>query len=133
MALETEELTLDPRTIAGGVERLLRDPSRGLYFLAERSGHVVGQLMITREWSDWRNGWWWWIQSVYVAPRARREGVYASLYRHARSEAEAVGAIGLRLYVDRDNTGARATYKAMGMRQSRYRFYEAEFSDNKER
>ena len=127
MALETEGLELSAPTVSAGVRRLLDDPARGFYFVAERSGEIVGQLMITLEWSDWRNGWWWWIQSVYVSPAARRSGVYSMLYAHARSEAQEAGAVGMRLYVDRRNTDAQSTYVALGMRESGYLFYELEF------
>jgi ribosomal protein S18 acetylase RimI-like enzyme len=82
--------------------------------------------MLTYEWSDWRNGDWWWIQSVYVAPEYRRQGVYAALYAHVLAGARAnPGVCGLRLYVERDNTGAQRTYEALGMEDAGYRMYEA--------
>src|SRR5262245_46547470 len=82
MALETEGKALDVAVLSSGVRAVLADPNKGRYFLAEDSGVVVGQLMITLEWSDWRDGWFWWIQSVYVRPEARRQGVFRSLYHH---------------------------------------------------
>ena len=117
MARETEGRELDRRTLSKGVERLLKQPARGLYFVAEQDGEIVGQLMITTEWSDWRNGEIWWIQSVYVSKRLRRAGVYRHLARKQR-------VIGLRLYVERDNQPAQATYDALGMEESSYRVFE---------
>jgi GNAT superfamily N-acetyltransferase len=94
----------------------------------ETIGSAVGTLMFTREWSDWRNGDWWWIQSVYVAPEHRRQGVYRALYRHVEQLARATpDVIGLRLYVERDNQRAQQTYTALGMVDAGYRIFEAEF------
>ncbi len=88
----------------------------------------VGTLMLTREWSDWRNGDWWWIQSVYVKPAHRRQGVYAALYRHVESQArQTPGVIGMRLYVERDNTAAQRSYEGLGMSDTGYRIFESEF------
>ncbi len=127
MALETEGKALDPERLAAGVAKGLADPRRARYFVAERDGAVVGSLMLTAEWSDWRDGDFWWIQSVYVAPEARRQGVYRSLHRHVEQLAAAAGEVcGVRLYVDRDNTGAQATYRALGMEETAYRLYETE-------
>jgi GNAT superfamily N-acetyltransferase len=137
MALETEHKVLDPATVRAGVNAGLVDPQRARYFVAmheaavagrETIGIAVGTLMLTREWSDWRNGDWWWIQSVYVAPAHRRIGVFAGLYRHAAELARATpGVIGLRLYVERDNAVAQRTYAALGMVDAGYRVYEHEF------
>lgn len=125
MALETETLTLDPEQLRAGVERALADPARARYFIATRTGESAGCLMLTPEWSDWRCGWWWWIQSVYVAPAHRRRGVYRALHVHALEQARRDGAVvGLRLYVDSDNAAAQETYRAMGMSDSRYRLFE---------
>ena len=124
MARETEGRELDRTTLSKGVERLLANPERGRYFLAEREGEIVGQLMITIEWSDWRNGEIWWIQSVYVSKRHRRAGVYRQLHEYTRDLARKERAIGLRLYVERDNEPAQATYRAMGMLESSYRVFE---------
>src|SRR3954465_15290334 len=103
MALETERLTLDRRTLDAGVRAALADDARAVYFLAEIEGEVVGQLMITHEWSDWRNGPLWWIQSVYVHQDHRRRGVFRALYAHAREQAKRAGAVGVRLYVEENN------------------------------
>jgi GNAT superfamily N-acetyltransferase len=88
MADETEDKALDAETVRAGVRHMINAPDRGFYLLAERGGKVVGSLMITTEWSDWRNGTFWWIQSVYVRPEARRQGVYASLHAEVKSRAE---------------------------------------------
>ena len=127
LATETEDKTLADELIQSGVEALLADPGRGRYFLAELDGQVVGQLMITYEWSDWRNGLFWWIQSVYVTPAARRNGVFSTLYRHVSLQARKSGACGIRLYVEMANTRAQQTYKAMGMVNTTYQVMEAEF------
>lgn len=135
MARETEHLELDPDTILQGVTRGIADPARARYFVAAREvpvagGEViaepVGMLMFTREWSDWRCGHWWWIQSVYVAPAHRRGGVFRALYAHVHALAAAEpDVLGLRLYVERDNATAQATYTALGMHDAGYRIYEA--------
>jgi GNAT superfamily N-acetyltransferase len=137
MALETEHKTLDADTLRAGIAAGLADPAKARYFVAMRDtvlagaetiGSAVGTLMLTSEWSDWRNGDWWWIQSVYVAPAHRRQGVFAALYRHVEAQArEARGVIGLRLYVERDNADALSTYAALGMRDARYLIYETLF------
>jgi GNAT superfamily N-acetyltransferase len=125
MAEETEGKALDPETTRRGVRALFDDPSRGFYLVAERGGTVVASLMITTEWSDWRNGQFWWIQSVYVRPSDRRTGVYTALHRAVRRRARnAAEVCGLRLYVERGNTPARDTYEALGMTEASYRMYE---------
>lgn len=139
MALETEHKHLDPATVRAGVEAGLADPARARYFVAmqeatlagrETIAAAVGTLMLTREWSDWRNGDWWWIQSVYVAPAQRRQGVFAALYRHVEQLARATpDVVGLRLYVERDNADAQRTYAALGMADAGYRLYESEFRE----
>ena len=127
MAEETESRRLDPETLRSGVSRLLSDSTRGVYYLAERDGNVVGQVLITREWSDWRDGWFWWIQSVYVTPAARRAGVYRTLYEHVRCEAGRASDVrGLRLYVDKSNGRAQRTYERLGMNHARYSMYEVD-------
>jgi GNAT superfamily N-acetyltransferase len=147
MARETEGRDLEEATIVAGVEALLADPSKGRYFLAEGAelpgqsggqsevtgqsgGHaeVAGQLMVTPEWSDWRNGPVWWIQSVYVAPAHRRRGVYRLLHEHVGEAGRAEGVVGLRLYVDRDNLTAQNTYGVLGMNESRYIMYEEDWA-----
>ena len=129
MALETEDRRLDPDRLRAGVSTALSDPARGAYRVAERDGRVVGALLLTREWSDWRNGWFWWIQSVYVAPDARGRGVYRALHESVLAEARADGKVcGVRLYVEQDNRAAQATYAAVGMRRARYAVYEDDFT-----
>jgi ribosomal protein S18 acetylase RimI-like enzyme len=121
LAQETEGKTLDEETLSAGVAAVLADPLRGLYFIAESEGAVVGQLMITTEWSDWRNGWIWWIQSVYVRKEARRQGVFRALYMHVEAAARAAPQVaGLRLYVERDNHAAQQTYLGLGMERTGY-------------
>lgn len=129
MALETEALRLDADTVARGVRRVFEHDVGAHYVVAEQGGAVVGQLMITREWSDWRNADVWWIQSVYVEPKARAQGVYAALYAHVRHAARAAGAGGVRLYVDTTNTQAQAVYTKLGMTGEHYRVFEAMFED----
>lgn len=124
LALESEGRELDRAVLGRGVEAALRDPARGRYFVAERDGEIAGQLLVTSEWSDWRNGAIWWIQSVYVSKRFRREGIYARLHGHVRDLARQEKAIGLRLYVEKDNEPARATYRSLGMQESDYRLFE---------
>jgi L-amino acid N-acyltransferase YncA len=124
LALETEGKQLEAATLRRGVAAVLGDPSKGFYLVAEREGRVVGQLMVTREWSDWRNGDWWWFQSVYVAVDARRQGVFRALYDAIVARAKAAGARGLRLYVEKENRGAQATYAALGMKLARYQIFE---------
>lgn len=116
LAWESEGKKLHEPTLAAGVRALLADPHKGFYTVAERGGEVVGQVLITFEWSDWRNGWYWWIQSVYVREDARREGVFRALFDHLKAKAEAdPTVIGLRLYVENDNRRAHGVYAAMGM------------------
>lgn len=125
MALETEGKELLPEVIGAGVRALLANPAAGFYVVAESEGRVVGALLITKEWSDWRNGTFWWIQSVYVRPEFRRQGVYKSLYRHVQSmAAKDPGVCGFRLYVERENTRAQSTYTSLGMKETHYRVFE---------
>ena len=125
MAIESEGKQLDDAVLTRGVRRALEDPVRGRYLVAESDDRVVGQLMVTSEWSDWRDGWFWWIQSVYVAKDFRRKGVYRRLYEHLREEAQGTpGVCGLRLYVERENEPAIATYESLGMVDAGYRLYE---------
>lgn len=127
MALETEGLRLDRDVLREGGLAVLDGRAPGAYWMAELDGVVVGQLLITFEWSDWRNRMVWWIQSVYVAPAARRHGVFRALYAGARAQAQAAGAAGLRLYVDTTNTRAQETYAALGMNGGHYRVFEDMF------
>lgn len=121
IAWETEHKRLDPAVLTAGVRAVLADPARGFYTVAESGGTVVGQMMVTFEWSDWRNGWFWWVQSVYVHESARRGGVFRALYRAIEAQAAAdPTVIGLRLYFETDNTRARSTYRALGMADTTY-------------
>ena len=128
MARETEGLRLAPETAVEGVRTVLAEPAHGFYLVAERAGAVVGQALVTYEWSDWRNGRFWWLQSVYVAPEARRQGVFRALYglilTAARGTSECCG---LRLYVHRGNPRAKAAYEALGMRPTAYDLFEIDF------
>jgi ribosomal protein S18 acetylase RimI-like enzyme len=121
LAEETEGVVLDLALLRAGVASALADPAKTLYFVAEDEGVVVGQLALTYEWSDWRNGWIWWIQSVYVCAEARRRGVFRALYEHVHDLARRdPGVIGLRLYVEHENHAAQETYRRLGMERTRY-------------
>src|SRR5438128_4173969 len=125
MALETERKDLWLRVIGAGVRGLLRRPDSGFYSVAELGGEVIAALMVTKEWSDWRNGDFWWIQSVYVRPEYRRRGVYRRLYRHLQALAAKQRAVcGFRLYVERNNRRAQGTYRASGMERTHYLVFE---------
>lgn len=127
MAKETEGKSLDPAVLTAGVQRIFDDPAHGRYLVAQSpTGQVVGCLMITYEWSDWRNAQVWWIQSVYVHPDHRRRGVFKLLYSKVRELGEAAGDVcGYRLYVERDNDRAQQTYRDLGMRPTAYLMFEA--------
>ncbi len=128
MAQETEERTLDENRLLQGVESLLSDPSKGIYFLAEVDGVPAGQLMITHEWSDWRNANFWWIQSVYVEKEFRGKGVFKALYDYVHQLARSDKNIcGFRLYVERQNERAQKTYEKLGMKKAHYEMYEIDF------
>jgi GNAT superfamily N-acetyltransferase len=121
LAEESEGKILDRDLLAAGVQAALADPQKAAYFLACEGEHVLGQTMVTLEWSDWRNGWFWWIQSVYVRPEARRQGVFRALYEHVRRAAEDdPSVIGLRLYVEKNNLPGQATYARLGMEPTPY-------------
>jgi ribosomal protein S18 acetylase RimI-like enzyme len=125
LARESEALALDLDTVRRGVAAAIADPTKGSYRVATRDGSLVGQLMLTTEWSDWRCGWWWWIQSVYVRPEARRGGVFRALYRSVLEDADRAGDVrGVRLYVEQENVRAQRTYEALGMRRGRYLVFE---------
>ena len=115
LAKETEDVDLDAEQLAAGVDAVLNDPSRGRYYLATIEGEVVGQLMTTFEWSDWRNGLFLWIQSVYVESSHRKQGVFTALYRHVEALGQRPGYCGVRLYVYRGNDRAWAIYEQLGM------------------
>jgi GNAT superfamily N-acetyltransferase len=127
MAWETEHKALDAAVLERGVTAVFDEPRRGFYLMAEREGEPVGCLLVTYEWSDWRAGDFWWIQSVYVAESARREGVFRRLYEDAQQRAKQAGAVGLRLYVETENERAQRTYAGLGMERCHYFMYEAEF------
>ncbi len=121
LARESEDKILDTSLLLPGVRACLGDVHKGRYFLAEENGAVVGQMAITYEWSDWRNGWFWWVQSVYVRPEARRRGVFRALFQHVEHAARVdPTVIGLRLYVDKANHGAQETYQRLGMSPTDY-------------
>jgi len=130
MAWETEHKRLDPATLERGVRGVFEQPRRGFYLVAERDGAAVGCLLVTYEWSDWRDGDFWWIQSVYVVPAARRDGAFRALYADVAQRAAAAGAVGLRLYVETENRRAQATYEGLGMQRCHYFMYEALLSDS---
>jgi ribosomal protein S18 acetylase RimI-like enzyme len=128
MALETEHLSLDLDRLRDGVHALFEDPSRGVYYIAESGGRRVGQMMITYEWSDWRNGNFWWIQSVWVEPDFRGRGVFKSLYAYVEALARANPQVcGLRLYVENNNARAQSTYERCGMTRTVYQMFEVDF------
>jgi GNAT superfamily N-acetyltransferase len=128
MALETERKVLDRDVLTRGTRAVFEDVRRGFYLIAEREGERVGCLLITFEWSDWRNGDWWWIQSVYVMPAARRQGVFRALYAEVLRRASAAPAvIGLRLYVECENRRAQQTYQSLGMEPESYEMYRRGF------
>lgn len=124
MAMETEGLALDALTLEKGVAAVFDDKTKGEYFVAEDEGMVVASLMITYEWSDWRNGFVWWFQSVYVTPEYRRSGIFRKMYAFVREEGLKENICGLRLYVESQNHRAQKTYEAMGMNGSHYKTYE---------
>ena len=129
MALETENKILDMTVLRKGVESILLDPGKGTYFVYEHDNEIKGQLMITREWSDWRNGYFWWIQSVYVNKNHRGNNIFKCLYNYVRklSEDDADSA-GLRLYVEKENIKAQSVYTKMGMEKTDYLIYESDYS-----
>ena len=138
LAWETEHKRLDPGVVGAGVAAVLGDARKGIYFVAELApgaegpegggpgSRVVGQCSVTYEWSDWRNGDFWWLQSVYVAAPWRRRGVFQALFEHVRQAAAAAGAVGLRLYVEENNEAAQATYRRHGMTRTAYQVFERE-------
>ena len=128
MALETEDLSLDLDRLRDGVHALFEQPGRGVYYVAELDGQRAGQMMITYEWSDWRNGLFWWIQSVYVEPRFRSQGVFKAIYRHVEHLARTTpGVCGLRLYVENSNSQAQEIYQRLGLQRTAYKMFEVDF------
>ena len=127
MAWETESIRLIPSVILAGVTQMISDDSLGFYLVVESIEHseIVASLMITKEWSDWRNGVFWWIQSVYVKPNWRRKGIYRALYQEVKSMAENEQSVcGFRLYVEHENTIAQSVYRSLGMQETHYQMYE---------
>ena len=124
LAWETEHQQLDPITVQAGVEAVLGDRAKGEYFVAEANDQVVGQCSVTYEWSDWRNGMYWWLQSVYVDGPWRQRGTFRDLFEHVRRTAHSAGAVGLRLYVAKTNLVAQAVYQRRGMVRAGYEVFE---------
>jgi ribosomal protein S18 acetylase RimI-like enzyme len=125
LAKESENLVLNPSVVRAGVEALLRDPGKGTYFVAEADGAVIGQLLITHEWSDWCNGDYWWLQSVYVRADWRRRGVFQGLFQHVLARAEEQGGVAsIRLYVEKNNEPALKAYARLGLKETHYRILE---------
>ncbi|MCP5048382.1 MAG: GNAT family N-acetyltransferase [bacterium] len=128
MAKETEKKELDPDTVTRGVKAVIKDPHKGFYLVAETKGEIAGQLLVTTEWSDWRNKSFWWIASVYVPEDYRKQGIFSSLYRHLEEMARYEKSVaGLRLYVEQYNETAQQTYQQLGMHNSGYKLYEIIF------
>ena len=128
MAMETEDKQLDPAVLASGVEAVLRDPALGFYRIANVGVKAIGSLLVTSEWSDWRNGTFWWVQSVYVVPEHRQRGVFRALYENVKILARSTPRVcGCRLYVEQDNAAAQATYARLGMMDTKYRVMEELF------
>lgn len=125
MALETEGKKLLTGTLRKGVEAVFDDPKKGFYVVAEADGQVIGGLMVTFEWSDWRDAWFWWIQSVFVNPDKRGKRIYSQLYDFVKREAASAGNVcGFRLYVEKENTHAQRVYEKVGMEATYYLMYE---------
>jgi GNAT superfamily N-acetyltransferase len=125
LAEETEDDELDLVTVTRGVTRFLQGAGAGFYIIAEIDKRIIGCLMVTHEWSDWRDGNLWWIQSVYVKAKVRRQGVFRSLFHWVQERAKVEADVcGIRLYVERDNERAQQTYESLGMKQKPYRIYE---------
>jgi len=125
MADETEEFGLDLETVSKGVDRMLNMPERGFYVVGrEPEGAAVSSLLVLKEWSDWRNADVWWIHSLYVAPDYRRKGMFRAMFEHVKALARENDVAGIRLYVERENHNAKATYEAVGMSNEHYELYE---------
>ncbi len=127
MALETEGKKLDSGEIKQGVEAVFNDEKKGFYVVAEAAGQIVGGLMITFEWSDWRSKWFWWIQSVYILPEFRGRSIYRLMYEFVKTEAaKTQNVCGFRLYVEKENVSAQKIYEKLGMESSHYLMFEEE-------
>ena len=124
MAMESEGCLLDTEKVTKGVTAAMHDESKGIYWVAKVAGKVIGSLMLTREWSDWNNEWYWWVQSVYVKPEYRKHGVYRAMYTALKEEARACHVSQIRLYVDKTNFSAQKVYHQLGMHESHYLMFE---------
>ena len=124
MALESEGTILDIQTVLPGVTAAMNDPQKGTYIVARANGEAISSLMLTREWSDWTNRWYWWIQSVYVKPEYRGKGAYRAMYEKIKEMAQQQGVTQIRLYVDKTNVRAQQVYKKLGMDECHYLMYE---------
>jgi GNAT superfamily N-acetyltransferase len=130
MALETEHKVLDADVLTAGVSAVFADAAKGFYVVAEEAGVVAAGLMVTTEWSDWRNGWFWWIQSVYVRPEHRGKGLYGQMYEFVKAKGDAAGnTCGYRLYVEKENERAQRVYEKLGMDRTYYLMYEQEMKN----
>ena len=126
MAMESEGCVLDKEKVIKGVTAAMLDDSKGIYWVAKYEGRIIGSLMITREWSDWNNEWYWWIQSVYVTPAYRKQGVYKAMYQKVKDAAKENNVSQIRLYADKTNLSAQKVYQSLGMHESHYPMFEEE-------
>ena len=124
MAMESEGTRLDMDRLTLGVSSAINDEQKGIYLVARANGTPIGSLMLTREWSDWNNQWYWWIQSVYVMPEYRNQGIYRALYTTLKDMARENGVSQIRLYADKSNVSAQHVYKRLGMHESHYLMFE---------
>ena len=124
MAMESEGCVLDKEKVIKGVTAAMLDDSKGIYWVAKYEGRIIGSLMITREWSDWNNEWYWWIQSVYVTPEYRKQGVYKAMYQKVKDAAKENNVSQIRLYADKTNLSAQKAYQSLGMHRSHYLMFE---------
>ena len=124
MAMESEGCVLDKEKVTKGVTAAMLDDSKGIYWVAKYEGRTIGSLMITREWSDWNNEWYWWIQSVYVTPEYRKQGVYKAMYQKVKDAAKENNVSQIRLYADKTNLSAQKAYQSLGMHKSHYLMFE---------
>lgn len=129
MAMESEGTTLDLEKVTKGVTAAMNDESKGIYWVAKVNGKAIGSLMVTREWSDWNNEWYWWIQSVFVLPDYRKHGVYKAMYSTLKEVAKENKVSQIRLYVDKTNHPAQQVYQRLGMHESHYLMYEENTND----
>ena len=126
MAMESEGCVLNKEKVTKGVTAAMLDDSKGIYWVAKYEGRTIGSLMITREWSDWNNEWYWWIQSVYVTPAYRKQGVYKAMYQKVKDAAKENNVSQIRLYADKTNISAQKAYQSLGMHESHYLMFEEE-------